>query len=69
MIDLHATSIDTDAYPMVITTGEHPLDVVSDLAERLDVGLLHPTEPCEPAMSCEASAPRIGSVADERANR
>ena len=53
VIDLHSTSIDADAYPIVIVTGEAPDDAVSDLAECLDVGLLCPTEPREPAVSCE----------------
>jgi len=57
VIDLHATSIDTDAYPILIVTGERPEDVVADLGEHLDVGLLTPTEPCEPAVSCPSPAP------------
>ena len=57
MIDLHSTSIDADAYPIVIVTGEAPDDAVSDLAECLDVGLLCPTEPREPAVSCETPWP------------
>jgi rubredoxin len=57
VIDLHGTSLDTDAYPMVITTGEKPDEVVAELAESLDVGLLCPTESREPAVSCETSWP------------
>ena len=38
VIDLHGTSIDTDAYPIVVATSDRPDDVVSDLADHLDVG-------------------------------
>lgn len=62
VIDLHATSIDMDAYPIVIATGESPEDVTADLADHLDVGLLCPTEPCEPAVSCDTAVPWIDSL-------
>jgi rubredoxin len=55
VIDIHATSIDVDAYPILIATGESPDDPVAGLADHLDVGLLQPTEPREPALSCEAA--------------
>ena len=54
VIDVHATSIDVDAYPILLATGESPDAPVADLADHLDVGLLQPTEPREPALSCEA---------------
>lgn len=60
VIDVHATSIDVDAYPILLATDGSPDDSVADLADHLDVGLLRPTEPREPALSCEA-APWSGS--------
>lgn len=65
VIDLHAASVDTDAYPLLIVTGAKPENVVSDLADHLDVGLLCPTEPCEPAVSYEASWPEPPADAED----